>query len=85
MKIVYATGTRHVGPTGVVRKGSHWPADDPIVLAHPDLFSDDPRYGLSYSVTPEGFDDPAPEPPVEQATAAPGEKRQTRRKPGGGQ
>jgi hypothetical protein len=73
MEIVYATGTRHVG-TGVVHKGSHWPADDPVVKAHPDLFSDDPRYGLSYSAQPADFDAPA-----ETATKAPGEKRQTRR------
>lgn len=73
MDVVYATGTRHVG-SGVVRKGSHWPADDPVVKDHPDLFSADPRYGLSYSVEPEGFDAP-----VETATKAPGEKRQTRR------
>jgi hypothetical protein len=73
MDIVYATGTRHVG-TGVVHKGSHWPADDPIVRAHPDLFSDDPRYGLSYTAEPDGWDAP-----VEQATKAPGEKRATRR------
>ena len=73
MDIVYATGTRHVG-TGMVRKGSHWPADDPVVKAHPDLFSADPRFGLNYSVEPDGFDAPA-----ETATKAPGEKRQTRR------
>lgn len=77
MEIVYATGTRHVG-TGVVHKGSHWPADDPVVKAHPDLFSDDPRYGLSYSAQPEGWDAPEGH-PVEQATKAPGEKRPTRR------
>lgn len=73
MEVVYATATQHVG-SGLVRKGTHWPADDPIVKAHPDLFSTDPRYGLSYSEQPEGWDAP-----VEQATKAPGEKRQTRR------
>lgn len=82
MEIVYATGTRHIG-TGVVQKGSHWPADDPVVKQHPDLFSSDPRYGMSYSVQPEGWDAPVQQAgrnaPVEQATKAPGEKRQTRR------
>lgn len=73
MEIVYAKATQHVG-AGLIRKGSHWPADDPIVKQHPDLFAADPRYGLSYSVEPEGFDAP-----MEQATRAPGEKRQTRR------
>jgi hypothetical protein len=82
MQVVYATATQHVG-AGLVRKGTHWPADDPIVKAHPDLFSSDPRYGLLYSVEPDGWDEPvgqtAQDPPVEQATKAPGEKRQTRR------
>lgn len=75
---MYATGTfRHVSPDGVggmVHKGTHWPADDPVVQAHPEAFSPDPRYGLSYSQQPQGWDDP----PVEQATAAPGERRMTR-------
>jgi hypothetical protein len=67
------------GARGRVAKGSHWPADDPVVLAHPEVFSTDPRYGLNYSVEPDGWDAPEGEPPVEQATRAPGEKRQTRR------
>jgi hypothetical protein len=62
------------GISGYVRKGSHWPADDPVVKAHPDLFSTDPRFGMNYSVEPDGYDAP-----VEQATAGPGEKRQVRR------
>jgi len=78
MDVVYATSTQHVG-AGLVRKGTHWPADDPIVKAHPDLFTTDPRYGMCYSVEPEGWGDPAGEAPVERATKAPGEKRQTRR------
>lgn len=81
MKIVYATSTTSValegGGSGTVVFGSHWPADDPIVRAHPDLFSDDARYGMNYSVEPAGYGDP----PVEMATAAPGEKRTTRRTP----
>ncbi len=83
MNVVYATRTASVpanGGAGVVRKGSHWPADDPVVKAHPDLFSSDPRFGLNYTVQPEGWEDP----PAETATAAPGEKRQTRRGPRGG-
>ena len=66
--------TTETGISGYVRKGSHWHVDDPVVKAHPDLFSADPRYGLAYSVEPDGWDAP-----VEQATAAPGERRQTRR------
>ncbi len=78
INVVYATATKRVqlssGVWSVVPKGSHWPADDPVVTAHPDLFSPDPRWGMSYSVEPDGYDAP-----VEQATAAPGERRQTRR------
>lgn len=74
MDVVYATATTHVttanGSRLVVRKGSHWPADDPVVKAQPSLFSTDARYGMTYSVEPAGFDAP-----VEQATAAPGERR----------
>jgi hypothetical protein len=79
MDVVYASATARVttpeGGTVMVRKGTHWPADDPIVAQSPSLFSDDPRYGLEFSRKPDGFD----EPPVEQATAAPGERRATRR------
>jgi hypothetical protein len=75
MEIVYAVTTASVQmPSGQqvpVRAGGHWPADDPLVLAHPGLFSADPRYGLTYSSRPPSMD----EPPVEQATAGPGETR----------
>lgn len=59
------------GARVIVRKGSHWPADDPLVLRYRTAFSSDPRYGLQYTQEPAGYDDP----PVEQATAAPGERR----------
>ena len=79
MDVVYASTTAHVtSPDGarmVVQKGSHWPADDPIVRAQPSLFSSDPRYGLTYSAEPAGWDDPQ----VETATAVPGERRNARR------
>jgi hypothetical protein len=82
MKVVFATTTAAVtmpdGSTRRVQHGSHWPADDPVVTQNPGLFADDPRYGLTYS------GNPPPEmadPPVEQATAAPGEKRNVRRNP----
>lgn len=74
MRVVYATQTAVIGYTRV-SKGTHWPADDPVVLEHPDLFSDDPRYGLSFSQAPPEM----AEAPVEQATAAPGERRNLRR------
>lgn len=77
MKVVYATSTTVVTMPGGwplgVHLGTHWRADDPLVLDHPDLFSEDPKYGMSYSAPPPP--EPAPEPRVEQATAAPGERR----------
>ena len=50
-------------------KGSAWHAECPLVLAYPDLFSTTPT-----DVHPRNW-----ESPVKQATAAPGEKRATRR------
>ena len=50
-----------------LRANSVWPADDPFVKAHPELFADSPEMvetssGARYA-------------PVEQASAAPGERR----------
>lgn len=79
IEVVYAVNTAALalesGGRAVVRKGQHWPAEDPVVKQYPDLFSADPRWGMFYTVPPDGYEDP----PVEQATAAPGEKRTTRR------
>lgn len=79
MRVVYAKNTTVVmtpdGGRHTVYGGQHWPDDDPVVQAMPDLFSDDPRVGVSFSVAPAELS----EPPVEQVTAAPGEQRQTRR------
>lgn len=83
MDFVYAQGTEQVqlpnGSIVLVPKGSMVPATDPVVQVRPDLFSTDPRYcgSLFGTVVPEGLgpDDP----PVETATAAPGERRSARR------
>lgn len=48
-----------------IAKGQSFNDDDPIVLSHPDLFTNDARRALPGA--------------VEQATAAPGEKRNARR------
>lgn len=77
--VVYAMGTEMVeaphGPRVRVVKGTHWPAEDPVVRARPDLFSPDPRFGMLYTVEPAGYDAP-----VEEATANPGEQRSVRRR-----
>lgn len=87
MDIVFACDTRIVGDpkTGAGRSvvtGQHWPADDPVVVAYPELFTDDPRYGLSSSrpLDIDGY----PTGATETASAAPGEKRQSRRPSGDG-
>lgn len=75
IKTVFACGTEQVhlpsGMTVHVRKGTHWPAEDPVVEARPDLFTEDSRFGMLYTRKPEGYDAPI----VETATAAPGEQR----------
>ncbi len=82
-QVVYATATVHLpgddGAQVLVRHGTHWFADDPVVQANPGMFSASPCYGLSWSgPPPEEMSQP---PEVEQATAAPGERRSTRRLP----
>lgn len=77
MNIVYAKDWVHAQVGGTVRKfppGSHWPADDPFVRANPGQFSDDPRYHLAFTEVRPGYLGD-----VEQASAAPGERRNTRR------
>lgn len=77
MQVVYAKDWVHAHVNGSVRKfppGSHWPADDPYVVANPGQFSADPRYHLAFTeVRPYYLGE------AEQATAVPGERRSTRR------
>jgi len=89
MDIVFATATLIVsdpktGSSVSVNHGTHWPADDPVVRAYPEFFTNDPRYGLSSSLPldPEGYpvtgrprSTPSTAGATETATAAPGEKR----------
>lgn len=64
---VYANETTiTASPTGGVvriKRGEAWAADDPLVKARPGLFSNEPPTVRRTAA------------PVEQATAAPGEKR----------
>jgi len=74
MKYVFASATTSVREPGskyptTIHQGTVWHADAPIVRAHPKLFTADPP-----EVLPRGW-----VPEVEQATAAPGEKRMIRR------
>lgn len=70
MDVVYAMASGHIGGADglmmYVRKGTHWPAADPAVLASPGMFSPDPRWGLCASVPV-----PEPAPDVEPEPAAP--------------
>lgn len=49
-----------------VQEGEAWAADDPLVLAHPELFADTPARVFRSNGRREV---------IERATAAPGEKR----------
>lgn len=52
---VFAKSTAVLNDLGypvTVQGGSHWLADDPLVVAHPDLFTTDCRYGLAWSGDP---------------------------------
>jgi hypothetical protein len=70
------------GRTVAINAGEAWAADDPVVEARPDLFADAPesvrRSGgrIAERKRRRGSDAP-----VERATAAPGEKRDTERPP----
>jgi hypothetical protein len=70
MSYVFAACTTAYAEPGAgkvyLTEGEPWVADDPFVLAHPDLFRADPK-NPKRTV--------APRPAVEQATAAPGERR----------
>lgn len=59
-----------------VRRGTFWWADCPMVRDNPDLFSDAPP---EVEILPRNWPASYVESSVEQATAAPGEKRSTRR------
>ena len=74
---VVADATFDFGPTGKLVAGTIYRADDPLVKDHPDWFTDlDQSPFLVTSVHP---DKPKDDSGVEQATAAPGEKRTTKR------
>ena len=70
----FPTAATSLGWRGItidLRPDQVWSADDPFVKAHPDLFADEPPI-LQHSSG-------ARRRGVEQATSAPGEKRDVRR------
>lgn len=85
MDVVYPTTEAVLpmpdGTSYTVRRGQHWHATDDVVTAHPEAFSSDPRFGLSFS-TPPAEMAYAPGETVEMATDNPGEVREVRRGPG---
>lgn len=65
LQIVFATTTTTVstgpGNHAIVHEGEHWWASDPIVQAHPGLFTTNSRNGLCSSVPlPEDDSEEAP-------------------------
>ena len=58
----------HNGQRRNLAEDDAWDANDSLVKAHPDLFADTPRRVFGTGARP-----------VEQATAAPGERRTTKR------
>ncbi len=69
---VVADATFDFGESGSLRAGTIYRADDPLVRAHPEWFTDLEESGLLVSTAPKAVT-------VEAATAAPGEKRATKR------
>lgn len=68
-KMVRAVGEfREMDPPWLVHQDEMWPEDHPVVAAHPEWF-DLPKRAKQQRAVPA----------VEQATAAPGEQRRTRR------
>lgn len=89
MRVVFAKATTTVSlPSGAmvgVQEGSHWSDEDEIVQTYPDLFSYDARHGMLFTrpLRPEdypGADRKVERAPIEQATAAPGDRRNLARR-----
>jgi hypothetical protein len=77
-RVVYAKHDGWLTAAVYTHRGEAWAADDPVVAENPAGFSDDPE-----SIGVLRRSGPAPAPVVEQATAAPGEKRTLPRRPRG--
>lgn len=77
MELVFANCTAWVGigdgRTVQIIQDEAWFAGDPVVKARPDLFNDEPS--IVRGTRPVPVETAAGDAGVEQATAAPGEKR----------
>ena len=74
--LVRAVGDHREMPADLIRDGDLWPADHPVVVAHPDWFQT--MDGRPLRPSRQTVSRAAA--PVEQATAEPGERRVTRRR-----
>lgn len=76
MDTVYAVDTVNIMMPDesmvLIHKGEPWSTDSPVVRFKPQLFTTEAERPAPTSIGPDGM-------PVEQATAAPGEKRNVRR------
>lgn len=70
---------RWQGTTVRLTEGEAWDADDPLVVARPDLFRPEPSVVRSTAGKPVRRTRSAR--PIEQATKAPGEKRTGKSRP----
>lgn len=68
--VVFAAYTTWVSPSVQIVEGEAWRDDDPVVKAHRDKFQTQPK--VVRTTLPRHLRN---QPPVEQATAAPGELR----------
>lgn len=81
-KYVFSTAkaiVAHVGGTVRLYENEVWAADDPVVKANPDAFSDEPVSirRTPGPVTPTAVEEATAAAEVEDTTAEPGAKRRT--------
>ena len=78
--VAIATTTLFIDQQRVhINQGAAWAADSIAVKLHPEMFSSDPAQALGLDLAAPAHTAEQQSRPVEQATAAPGEKSNTRR------
>lgn len=83
-RVVRALFTSHISETVQLHEGELWAADDAVVVAHPDWFSDDlltaaRRTGPPPAAVVEQDDIAEPEAPVDEVEPEPVQKTAKRR------